>query len=158
MKFNGAKCRFCNCDLELEYPDDIEGKLPRITNLIFKLADRCCCNRCADYKRKMYDLTSAMSHISLKLMTEEASIVKSEKVITISKNSIDRIIRKIIAVTEDYYLMTGLQEEAFAEFRDTVLSKLDSAWIVVRTFENGVRLMAKDAHGRNQKQLPYKDA
>lgn len=161
MKFTGSKCRFCKTDLNLEIGDAIAENHPEVYSLAFTLKDRCCCNRCADYKRKIYDLTYVLSKIALEYDRSASGYQPNEKIITVSKEAIDRIVRKIIMVAEDHYLLTGLVNESFQEFYNMVLEKPDSVWIIAKNFDSGVATMASEYHRQGRKApepLQYKDA
>lgn len=129
-------CRFCGTQLAITIPADA-----LMARVIRSLSSRACCNRCADYRRRLRDVSDTVQRIAFDLQRAEDDA--RADIIT----KIRRLLTIVIRVVEEHYLVSGYQQH-LEEFVGNIVQAPDYAGSQITIFEREVRKEAKSIHQR----------
>lgn len=135
-------CRFCKSTLSIPVPTD-----ERLGQMVRTLATKACCNRCADYKRDLRDLSDMLQATAFLLMREGEDH-------SAARANIGRICKRVVALGEDHYLLSGLMPEV-EDFVTNVCNDPRGARAQVEVFDRMMVKLYIQTHGQRQEAYAY---
>jgi hypothetical protein len=127
-------CRFCRGSISIPIPAD-----PRMAQVIQMLSTKACCNRCADYRRRLRDIADTVQHIAFDLTRAEES-AQSDII-----GRIRRLLGVAVRIVEDHYLLSGY-EQHLGDFVKNIVDVPTAARWQIQIFEQAVGLDARKLH------------